>query len=52
MQELVGEGRIKPRKIATKDNCADVLTKYFGTELLRSHLKKLCVSTLTEQFEL
>ena len=42
-QELVGKGLIKLRKIGTKDNCADVLTKYLGTELLRSHLKKLCV---------
>ena len=40
VQELVGKGLITPRKIRTKDNCADVLTKYLGTELLRSHLKK------------
>ena len=49
---LVGKGLIKLRKIGTKDNCVDVLTKYLGTELLRSHLKKLCVSTPTERFEL
>ena len=52
VQELVGKGLIKLRKIGTKDNGADVLTKYLGTELLRSHLKKLCVSTPTERFEL
>ena len=52
VQELVGKGLIKLRKIGTKDNCADVLTKYLGTELLRSHLRKLCVSTPTERFEL
>ena len=52
VQELVGKVLIKLRKIGTKDKCADVLTKYLGTELLRSHLKKLCVSTPTERFEL
>ena len=52
VQELVGKGLIKLRKIRTKDNCADVLTKYLGTELLRSQLKKVCVSTPTERFEL
>ena len=44
VQELVGKGLIKLRKIGTKDNCADVLTKYLGTELLRPHLKNpVCV---------
>ena len=52
VQELVGKGRMKLRKIGTKDKRADVLTKYLGTELLRSHLKKLCVSIATELFEL
>ena len=52
VQELVRKGLIKLQKIGTKDNCADVLTKYFGTELLRSHLKKLCVSTPTQRFGL
>ena len=52
VQELVGKGLIKLRKIGTKDNCADVLTKYLGTELLRSHLRKLCVFNPTERFEL
>ena len=52
VQELVGKVLIKLRKIGTKDKCADVLTKYLGTELLRSHLKTLCVSTPTERFEL
>ena len=45
VQELVGKGLIKRRKIGTKDNCADVLTKYLGTELLRSHLKSCVFST-------
>ena len=40
VRELVGKGLIKLRKIGTKDNCADVLTKYVGTQLLRPHLKK------------
>ena len=52
VQELVGKGLIKLRKIRTKDNCADVLTKYLGTEFLRSQLKKVCVSIPTERFEL
>jgi len=52
VQELVGIGLIKLRKKGTKDNCADVLTEYLGTELLRSHLKKLCVPTPTERLEL
>ena len=52
VQELVGIGLIKLRKKRTKDNCADVLTEYLGTELLRSHLKKLCVPTPTERLEL
>ena len=34
VQELVGKGLMNQRKIGTKDNCADVLTKYLGTELL------------------
>ena len=51
-QELVAKGLIKLRKIGAKDNCADVLTKYLGSELLRSHLKKLCVFIPTERFEL
>ena len=51
VQELVGKGLIKLRKIGTKDNCADVLTKYLGTELLRSHSRKLCVPTPTERSE-
>ena len=52
VQELVGKRLIKLRKIGTDCNCADVLTRYLDTELLRSHLKKLCVSTPTEWFEL
>ena len=52
VQEMVGEGLTKLRKAGTKDNRADVVSKYLGTELLRSHLKKLCVFTPTERFEL
>ena len=52
VQELVGKRLIKLRKIGTDCNCSDVLAKYLDTELLRSHLKKLCVSTPTEWFEL
>ena len=52
MQELEGKGLIKLQKIGSKDNCADVLTKYLGTELLRSHLKEQCVFNPTERFEL
>ena len=51
VQELVGK-EWKLRKVGTKSNCADVLTKYLDTELRRSHVKKLCVSTPTEWFEL
>ena len=52
VQELVGKRLIKLRKIGTDCNCANVLTRYLDAELLRSHLKKLCVSTPTEWFEL
>ena len=50
VQELVGKGIIKLRKIGTKVNCADVLTKYLGSELLISHLKKLCVFSIVNCF--
>ena len=52
VQELVGKRLIELRKIGTDCNCANVLTRYLHAELLRSHLKKLCVSTPTEWFEL
>ena len=51
VQELVGKGIIKLRKIGTKVNCADVLTKYLGSELLVSHLKKLCVFSIVNCFD-
>ena len=51
MQKLVGK-ELKLREIGAKGNCADVLTRYLDTGLLRSHLKKLCVSTPNEWFEL
>ena len=52
VQELVGKRLIKLRKVRTDCNCANVLTRYLGTELLRSHLRRLCVSSPTEWFEL
>jgi len=52
VQELVGKRLIKLRKVRTDCNCANVLTRYLGTALLRSHLRRLCVSSPTEWFEL
>ena len=43
VQELVAKGILRLRKVGTKVNCADVLTKYLSSELLVSHLRKLCV---------
>ena len=51
VHKLVGKGIIKLRKIGTKVNCADVLTKYLGSELLISHLKKLCVFGIVNCFD-
>ena len=52
VQELVAKGILKLKKIGTKDNCADVLTKYLSSELLLSHLKKLCVFGFSNRFQL
>eukprot|EP00438_Fugacium_kawagutii_P003018 Skav203149 [mRNA] locus=scaffold626:61922:63415:+ [translate_table: standard] len=52
VQELVAKGTIRLKKVNTKFNCADVLTKYLGSELLLSHLKKLGVVTVFECFSL
>ena len=45
VQELVAKGILRLRKVGTKVNCADALTKYLSSELLVFHLKKLCVFT-------
>ena len=50
VQELVAKGILRLRKVRTKVNCADVLTKYLSSELLVSHLKKSpkIISTLDQ----
>ena len=52
VQELVAKGILRLRKVRTKVNCADVLAKYLSSELLVSHLKKLCVFTSLDRFQL
>eukprot|EP00438_Fugacium_kawagutii_P026486 Skav202797 [mRNA] locus=scaffold326:708101:708889:+ [translate_table: standard] len=52
VQELVAKSTVRLKKVNTKFNCADVLTKYLGSELLLSHLKKLGVVTVFECFSL
>ena len=52
VQELVAKGTIRLKKVNTKFNCADVLTKYLGSELLLSHLRKLGVVTVFDHFSL
>ena len=49
---LVAKGILRLRRVGTKVNCADVLTKYLSSELLVSHLRKLCVFTLIDRFQL
>eukprot|EP00438_Fugacium_kawagutii_P021963 Skav208059 [mRNA] locus=scaffold1124:307567:309060:- [translate_table: standard] len=52
VQELVVKGTIRLKKVNTKYNCADVLAKYLGSELLVSHLKSLGVTTCFDCFSL
>jgi len=52
VQELVAKGNLRLRKVGTKVNFADVLAKYFSSELLVSHLKKLCLFTSVYRFQL
>ena len=46
VQELEAKGILRLRKVGTEVHCADVLTKYLSSELLVSHLRKLCVFIL------
>ena len=41
MQNLIDAGMLRVCKIGTKDNCADLLTKYVSTETLQSLLNRL-----------
>ena len=41
MQNLIDAGVLRVCKIGTKDNCADLLTKYVSTETLQSLLNRL-----------
>ena len=52
VQGLVAKGILRLRKVGTKVNCAHVLTKYFSSELLVSHLRKLSVFTFLDHFQL
>ena len=46
MQDLVARGIIKLKKVGTKINCADPLTKNLSGDILNSHLVRLCVATV------
>ena len=46
MQDVVSRGIIKLKKVGTKINCADPLTKNLSGDVLNSHLVRLCVATV------
>ena len=46
MQDLVARGIIKLKKVGTKSNCTDPLTKNLSGDILNSHLVRLCVATV------
>jgi hypothetical protein len=49
LQDLIERGVLRAKKVGTKDNPADLLTKIPTVEMLESFLKMFCVSTMTSQ---
>ena len=45
MQNLIAAGMLQVRKIGTKDNCADVLTKYVASDILQTLASRLGLVT-------